>query len=70
MNTSKTASKKVSDGKDVSQDQRHAQRKRSDTDAASDEQLSRQDASEPQRMSRETAERLPADPDPDDPASP
>lgn len=70
MNTSKTVSQKVNGGKDVSQDQRHLQQKRPDTNAAGDEKLNQQDRSKPQRMNRETAERIPADPDPDDPASP
>jgi hypothetical protein len=70
MNTSKTASKKVNAGNGASQDQRHVERKRSDTDTTHNERLDQQDAPEPRRVSRETAERIPADPDPDDPASP
>lgn len=70
MNASKTTSQKANEDKREVPDQRHTGRKSSDTDVARDERFDRQAAPLPQRMSRETAERIPADPDPDDPASP
>jgi hypothetical protein len=70
MSPSKTVPQKVNDSNGQSPDQRHGGKKRADTDAARDERFDQQDASKPRRMSRETAERIPADPDPDDPASP
>ena len=69
MNTDKAVSRRKNGSDSRPQDQQHLERKSSDADAELDEGSNQQDASRPRRMSRETAEHIPADHDPDDPVS-